>query len=395
MKGKKIVLGICGGIAAYKMPELVRLLVKGGYYVRVAMTKNALQFVSPFTLEVLSGNKVIWDMFSQEKEMEHIVWAQDSDLIVIAPATANIIGKIAHGIADDFLSTLVLAATSKILICPAMNTQMLMNPVVQENLSILRKRGFLILEPEYGQLACGTVGTGRLPEVEVIFEEIEDSVTPKDLTGLKILVTAGPTREPIDPVRYITNRSSGKMGYAIAKMAKRRGAEVILISGPTNLSPPTGKNIKVHWVETAEQMREKVLESWSDCDVIIKAAAVVDFGVEKPSSSKIKKDRASMELKLKRNPDILAELGSKKGEKIIVGFAAETEDLIENALEKLKKKNLDMIVANDVSRKDAGFGTDTNAAILLCKDGTRQQTGLIKKDELANLILDKIKTLTK
>ena len=391
MKGKKITVGICGGIAAYKTIELVRLLTKEGYYVRVAMTKNATHFVTPFTLEVLSGNKVIWDMFSQEKEMEHIVWAQDSDLIVVAPATANIVGKLAHGIADDFLTTLILASTAKVMICPSMNTQMFLNPVVQNNLEILRKRGFIVLEPAHGELACGTTGAGRLPDLETIFEEIEDALSEKDLSGIKILVTAGPTREPIDPVRFISNRSSGKMGYAIAKMAKRRGAKVILVSGPTNLTPPSG--VEVCWVETAEQMRNAVLQKWQDCDVVIKAAAVADYRPETQSSTKIKKKDFDLVLKLRRNPDILEELGKKKKDKIIVGFAAETEDLIKNAQEKLKKKNLDMIVANDVSKTDSGFEVDTNRAILIRRDGTMEKTGLLKKEELANLILDRVKDI--
>jgi len=393
MKGKKITIGICGGIAAYKVIELVRLLVREGYYVRVAMTKNATHFVTPFTLEVISGNKVIWNMFSQEKEMEHIVWAQDSDLILVAPATANILGKLAHGIADDFLTTMILASTAKIMICPAMNTQMFLNPVVQKNLEDLKNRGFIILEPAYGELACGATGAGRLPELDVIFEEIEDVLSEKDLSGIRILVTAGPTREPIDPVRFISNRSSGKMGYAIAKMAKRRGADVVLVSGPTNLKPPSGRNVEVCWVETAEQMREVVLQKWQDCDVVIKAAAVADYSPETQSSSKIKKKEFDLVLKLRRNPDILEELGRKKEDKIIVGFAAETEELIKNAQEKLRKKNLDMIVANDVSKRDSGFEVDTNRAILIKKDGTMEKTGLLKKEELANLILDRVKEI--
>ncbi len=393
MKGKKITIGICGGIAAYKVIELVRLLVREGYYVRVAMTKNATHFVTPFTLEVLSGNKVIWNMFSQEKEMEHIVWAQDSDLILVAPATANILGKLAHGIADDFLTTMILASTAKIMICPAMNTQMFLNPVVQKNLEDLKNRGFIILEPAYGKLACGTTGAGRLPELDVIFEEIEDVLSEKDLSGIRILVTAGPTREPIDPVRFISNRSSGKMGYAIAKMAKRRGADVVLVSGPTNLKPPSGRNVEVCWVETAEQMRKVVLQKWQDCDVVIKAAAVADYSPETQSSSKIKKKEFDLVLKLRRNPDILEELGRKKEDKIIVGFAAETEELIKNAQEKLRKKNLDMIVANDVSKRDSGFEVDTNRAILIKKDGTMEKTGLLKKEELSNLILDRVKEI--
>ncbi len=391
MSGKKIVVGISGGIAVYKTAELVRLLVKEGFYVRVAMTRNATQFVSPLTFEVLSGNKVIHDMFKQERNMEHILWAQDSDLIVIAPATANLIAKIAHGIADDFLTTMVLAATAGIIICPAMNTQMLMNPAVQDNLRILKERGLRIMEPGQGELACGAVGPGRLPEPEDIFEEIQDALAPNDLSGLRIMVTAGPTVEPIDPVRHITNRSSGKMGYAIAKMAKRRGASVILISGPVELQSPRG--IKTFMVKTAEEMREKVLENYSDCDVVIKAAAVSDYRPAETSPQKIKKDKDQMILRLVKNPDILAELGRKKGQQILVGFAAETEELVANARKKLEKKGLDMIVANDVSRKDAGFGTDTNVARLIYRDGRIEDTGFLQKEQLADLILERIRDM--
>ncbi|RLB12717.1 MAG: bifunctional phosphopantothenoylcysteine decarboxylase/phosphopantothenate--cysteine ligase CoaBC [Deltaproteobacteria bacterium] len=391
MSGKKIVVGISGGIAVYKTAELVRLLVKEGFYVRVAMTRNATQFVSPLTFEVLSGNKVIHDMFKQERNMEHILWAQDSDLIVIAPATANLIAKIAHGIADDFLTTMVLAATAGIIICPAMNTQMLMNPAVQDNLRILKERGLRIMEPGQGELACGAVGPGRLPEPEEIFEEIQDALAPNDLSGLRIMVTAGPTVEPIDPVRHITNRSSGKMGYAIAKMAKRRGASVILISGPVELQSPRG--IKTFMVKTAEEMREKVLENYSDCDVVIKAAAVSDYRPAETSPQKIKKDKDQMILRLVKNPDILAELGRKKGQQILVGFAAETDELVANARKKLEKKGLDMIVANDVSRKDAGFGTDTNVARLIYRDGRIEDTGFLQKEQLADLILERIRDM--
>jgi len=391
VSGKKIVVGISGGIAVYKTAELVRLLVKEGFYVRVAMTRNATQFVSPLTFEVLSGNKVIHDMFKQERNMEHILWAQDSDLIVIAPATANLIAKIAHGIADDFLTTMVLAATAGIIICPAMNTQMLMNPAVQDNLRILKERGLRIMEPGQGELACGAVGPGRLPEPEEIFEEIQDALAPNDLSGLRIMVTAGPTVEPIDPVRHITNRSSGKMGYAIAKMAKRRGASVILISGPVELQSPRG--IKTFMVKTAEEMREKVLENYSDCDVVIKAAAVSDYRPAETSPQKIKKDKDQMILRLVKNPDILAELGRKKGQQILVGFAAETDELVANARKKLEKKGLDMIVANDVSRKDAGFGTDTNVARLIYRDGRIEDTGFLQKEQLADLILERIRDM--
>jgi phosphopantothenoylcysteine decarboxylase/phosphopantothenate--cysteine ligase len=394
MKGKNVIAGITGGIAAYKAAELVRLLAKGGASVRVAMTANATRFVTPLTLEALSENRVIWDMWGQEGTvMDHISWGQDADLIVIAPATANFIAKMAHGIGDDFLSTLCLAATAQMLVCPSMNTQMYMNPTVKENIRLLGERGVTTMAPGEGPLACGTEGPGRLPEPEEIVERVRMLLSKQDLSGLKILVTAGPTIEPIDPVRYISNRSSGKMGYAVARAARRRGASVILVSGPTGLKPPLGVNFLA--VKTAEEMMRTVLENQPLCDIIIKAAAVSDYRPRHFEAQKIKKQATSMSLELVPNPDILAKLGDTKKEfpAILVGFAAETQDLLANAKEKLMAKNLDMIVANDVSREDAGFEADTNRVKMIFGDGTVEDSPLMTKEEVADLVLDRVRTL--
>jgi len=394
MNGKEVIVGVTGGIAVYKAAELVRLLVKDDILVKVAMTKSATKFVTPLTFEALSGERVIHDMFGQEgTAIDHIRWGQESDLIIIAPATANFIGKMAHGIGDDFLSTCVLAATAKTLVCPSMNTRMFENPAVQENLDLLKRRGFIIMEPGQGALACGTEGPGRLPEPDEILQQAKRLLSNQDLTGLKILVTAGPTTEPIDPVRYISNRSSGKMGYALARAAARRGADVILVSGPTDLNPPPG--LSFCQVITAEDMRRSVFENRSGCDIIIKAAAVSDYRPRDCAEQKIKKGAESISLELVKNPDILAELGSiiEGFPSVLVGFAAETEDLIVNAEKKLKAKNLDMIVANDVSRKDAGFDTDTNLVKFIYRDGHVDDAPLLTKDKVADLVLDRAKAI--
>jgi len=394
MNGKEVIIGVTGGIAAYKTAELVRLLMKDDIMVKVAMTKSATKFVTPLTFEALSGERVIHDMFGQEgTAIDHIRWGQESDLIIIAPATANFIGKMAHGIGDDFLSTCVLAATAKTLVCPSMNTRMFENPAVQENLDLLKRRGFIIMEPGQGALACGTEGPGRLPEPDEILQQAKRLLSNQDLTGLKILVTAGPTTEPIDPVRYISNRSSGKMGYALARAAARRGADVILVSGPTDLNPPPG--LSFCQVITAEDMRRSVFENRSGCDIIIKAAAVSDYRPRDCAEQKIKKGAESISLELVKNPDILAELGSiiEGFPSVLVGFAAETEDLIVNAEKKLKAKNLDMIVANDVSRKDAGFDTDTNLVKFIYRDGHVDDAPLLSKDKVADLVLDRAKAI--
>jgi phosphopantothenoylcysteine decarboxylase/phosphopantothenate--cysteine ligase len=394
MKGKKIVVGVTGGIAAYKTAELVRLLVKADVHTRVAMTQKATKFVAPLTFEALSGNRVIWDMFGQEGgSMEHISWGQEADLMIIAPATANFIAKMAHGMGDDFLSTCLLAATARILVCPAMNSQMYQCAAVQHNLELLRERGVAVMAPGEGALACRTEGPGRLPEPEEIMEAARRLLSEQDLSGLKILVTAGPTVEPIDPVRYITNRSTGKMGYALAKAANDRGAHVVLVSGPTTLTVPHG--VTRFNIKTAEEMRDTVFKNRSACDIIIKAAAVSDYRPKQREEQKIKKGADSLSLDLVKTPDILAELGKTTEAQpcVLVGFAAETEGLLANAEEKLRAKNLDMIVANDVSRSDAGFETDTNRVKMIYRGGQVEDIPLMAKEEVAHLVLDRAKTL--
>lgn len=394
MKGKKVIVGVTGGIAAYKAAELVRILVKAGVRVWVAMTANATRFVSPMTFEGLSGNRVIRNMWEDETaDMEHIRWGQESDLIIIAPATANFIAKMAQGIADDFLSTMVLAATARILLCPAMNTRMYLNPAVQENLRLLRERGVRVMEPGVGDMACRTEGPGRLPEPADIAEEAAALLSPDDLSGLRVLVTAGPTVAPLDPVRYFTNRSTGKMGYAIASASRRRGATVTLVSGPTALNIPVG--VAFHQVMTTEEMRDAVLAHCRQCDVIIKAAAPLDYRPRVTAAHKIKKVEEVESIEMVRTPDILRELGSIKevARFILVGFAAETEDLLSGAAEKLQKKNLDMIVANDVSRGDAGFGSDTNLVKIIYRGGRIEELPLMPKEEVADKLLDRIKTI--
>jgi phosphopantothenoylcysteine decarboxylase/phosphopantothenate--cysteine ligase len=394
MKDKKIIVGVTGGIAAYKAAELVRILVKAGAEIRVAMTANATRFISPLTLETLSGNKVVSDMFNPETHpIAHITWGQESDLVIIAPATANFIAKMANGIADDFLSTMVLASTAKILVCPAMNNRMLVNSVTQENIRRIRERGCVVMEAREGELACRTEGRGRLPDPEEIAEQARLMLAEQDLIGLRIVVTAGPTVEPMDPARYISNRSTGKMGYALARTAAMRGASVTLISGPTALLPPSG--VKFRGVKSAEEMKEAVLECLGDSDVIIKAAAVSDYRPRERSARKIKKGAESLSIDLVKNPDILSELGKVKADYgyILVGFAAETEDILANATEKLREKNLDIIVVNDISREDAGFESDTNLVKIIHRDESREDLPLMSKDEVANRLLDRIKAL--
>jgi len=394
MKDKKVIVGVTGGIAAYKAAELVRLLVRAGADTRVAMTAHATKFVAPLTFEALSGNRVVFDMWDHDAvPMDHIRWGQESDLIIIAPATANIIAKMAHGVGDDFLSSLILAATAKVLVCPSMNTDMFQNPAVQDNVKLLKERGFVSMTPSEGELACGTEGLGRLPEPADILEHARMLLSEQDLLGLRILVTAGPTIEPLDPVRYFTNRSSGKMGYALARAARLRGADVMLVSGPTGLRPP--HDVNFCGVETAEEMREAVLAPSGQYDVVIKAAAVSDYRPRDKAKQKIKKGKESYALEMVKNPDILAELGSKKADfpRVLVGFSAETEDLVANARQKLEKKNLDMIVANDVSREDAGFESDTNLVKVMYRDGQMEEFPLMTKAELADQLLGRIREL--
>ena len=394
MKSKSVIVGVTGGIAAYKAAELVRLLVKEGVQTKVAMTQNATRFVSPLTFEALSGNKVISDMWdARTGAMDHIHWGQDADLVIVAPATADFIAKMAHGLGDDFLSAMVLAASARTLVCPAMNTQMFLNPATRANLEVLKGRGHAVMEPGEGGLACGTDGPGRLPEPEDILEEARRLLSLQDLAGLRFLVTAGPTIEPLDPVRYMTNRSSGRMGYAIARRARMRGGAVTLVSGPVNLGPPRG--VAFERVDTAEEMRRVVLDRARGFDVIIKAAAVLDYRPKEKAAQKIKRKGEKQTLELIENPDILAELGSDgaAGRRLLVGFAAETEDLLAHAKEKLKKKNLDMIVANDVSRHDAGFEVDTNSVKVIYRDGRVEEWALMPKEAVANRLLDRIKEM--
>jgi phosphopantothenoylcysteine decarboxylase / phosphopantothenate---cysteine ligase len=388
---KTILLGITGGIAAYKTPALVRLLARQGLQVNVVTTKAAPNFVSPLSLATVSGRPVFEDMWGDRSRpsVEHIDLADSADLAVIAPATANIIAKIAAGIADDMLTTVLLALTCPVLICPSMNVNMFRNPLVQANLAKLKQLGFHVLEPESGWLACGWTGEGRMPEPEVIASRVVELLGKGDLAGLRILVTAGPTEEPIDPVRFITNRSSGKMGVAISRKAVARGADVTLVAAPLKVAPPEGP--EVIRVRTAVEMREKVLEKFPAVDIVIKAAAVADFRPESSGDEKIKKEGAIPTIKLVRNPDILLELGgAKRPDQTLVGFAAETENILENARKKLTTKNLDMLVLNDVSKPGAGFDYDTNIVRFLYPDGNDEEFGIMSKQKVADLILDRV-----
>jgi phosphopantothenoylcysteine decarboxylase/phosphopantothenate--cysteine ligase len=390
LHGKEIVLGVTGGIAAYKAVELLRLLTKAGANVRVIMTREAMEFVAPLTFQTLSMNPVYIDLFSliSERDIGHIALADRADLIVIAPATANIVGKIASGLADDLLTTTVMASKAPVLIAPAMNVNMYQNSIYRENADKLARHGYLFVEPARGMLACGWEGEGKLQEPQIIFEEIVSVLTPKDLAGEKVLVTAGPTREEIDPVRFISNHSSGKMGYALARAAYRRGAAVTLVSGPTCLVDPYG--VETVRVISAVEMREAVLGRLEESTIVIKAAAVADYRPEVRGDKKMKKSEGPVTLKLVKNPDILAEIGKMKGSRTVVGFAAETDNLVENAREKLQRKNLDMVVANDLGQEGAGFNVDTNVVKLLFREGDVEDVPLMGKDELADLILDRV-----
>jgi phosphopantothenoylcysteine decarboxylase/phosphopantothenate--cysteine ligase len=394
LKGKEVVLGVTGGIAAYKAAEFVRLLVKEEARVHVVMTRNAQEFISPLTFQTLSGNPVVSDPFAliEGEKIGHIALADLAELIVVLPATANIIGKIANGIADDFLSTMVMASTAPVLFVPSMNVNMWQNRAVQKNVQILLERGYHFMEPGEGELACHWYGKGRLPELGDVIEKMKDLFTPKDLKGEYVLVSAGPTQEPIDPVRFITNHSTGKMGFALAKVAKRRGAEVILITGPTRLSL-SGGNVDILHVRTAEEMRQAVSNHLEKCTVVIKAAAVSDYRPVEVSEHKLKKGDLYQTLQLERTKDILEEVGKRKGDRILVGFAAETEDLITNARKKLIEKNLDLIVANDVSRVDAGFGAETNQVKILYPSGEIKDLPLMSKEEVSMAILDEVVNL--
>jgi phosphopantothenoylcysteine decarboxylase / phosphopantothenate---cysteine ligase len=397
LRNKEIVVAITGGIAAYKTAELVRELTKRGSNVHVVMTKNAMEFVTPLTFQTLSGNPVIHEMFElfAGSKIGHVTLSDIADHLVIVPATANIIGKIANGIADDFLSTMVMATTVPVLFVPSMNTKMWESRIVQGNIEKLQDLGYRFLEPAAGDLACGTTGKGRLPEIDDILETMEDVFTDKDLEGQRIMVTAGPTTEFIDPVRCITNRSSGKMGHALAKMARRRGAKVILITGQTYVKPPR-IDIEVISITTALEMRNVVMERFRECSVIIKAAAVADFRCKTENCQKMKKTKdTTVTLELEKNPDIIAELGAAKEHRILVGFAAETDNVTKNALDKLQRKQLDLIVANDVSKSNIGFGADDNEVTIIEATGHTKQVPFMSKDEVANIILDSVKKCLK
>lgn len=388
---RKIALGICSSISIYKACEIVRGLQKGACEVQVIMTENAARLVSPLLFSALTARRVLVDLFGEEgsEEIGHVELAKEANLLLVAPATANIIGKFASGVADDFLSTFYLAARCPVLVAPAMNEAMYLHRQTQLNMKKLKSQGIRFVEPEKGYLACQEEGWGRLAPVERIISEALKLINrSQSLEGKTILVTAGPTREYLDPVRFLSNPSSGKMGFELAGEALRRGAEVILISGPTHITPPPG--VRMEWVQTAEEMEKAVERNLHRADIVIMAAAVSDFKFSNPSSKKIKKRQMSRSIHLVETPDILKKIGQRKGEKILVGFAAETENMEENALKKLKEKHLDLVVANDVSKKDIGFGSDYNQVKLVFSDGKVVRSGKKSKFEISQMILDKI-----
>ncbi|MCL5878518.1 MAG: bifunctional phosphopantothenoylcysteine decarboxylase/phosphopantothenate--cysteine ligase CoaBC [Deltaproteobacteria bacterium] len=393
LENKNILLGVTGGIAAYKSLELVRLLTKQNAVVNVVMTEHAEKFIGRMSFQALSGNPVLADTFdlSSGVEIKHISLPDDASLAVVAPATANFIGKVAHGIADDLLTTMMLAMTKPVLIAPSMNVHMYENRIVRDNIARLKQYGYHFIEPNEGWLACGYEGKGRLAEPDQIVEEIELLLTKKDFQGRHILVSAGPTREYLDPIRFISNPSSGKMGYALAKAARMRGADVTLVSGKVNIKPPYG----VHFieVESAHQMFEKINSFFKKTDCIIMSSAVSDFTPSKTSPQKIKKTSEHLDISLDRTKDILSAVAKNKEDRIIVGFAAETENVEQYAREKLRQKNMDMIVANNVTEKNSGFEADTNKVVIINRDGTAEDFPLMRKSDLADVILDRISSL--
>jgi len=393
MNGKKIVLGVTGGIAAYKAAELAREFIRRGAAVHVIMTRNATEFITPLTFQTLTGNPVSVDTFqlTGEWEIGHISLAESASLVLLAPATANVIGKIAGGIADDLLTTTVMATRAPVLICPAMNVNMYSNPIVRENMEKLAAKGYRFVEAGYGELACKTEGYGRLACLEDIAEDAEDLLTAKDLGGQHILVTAGPTREAFDPVRFITNYSTGKMGYAVALAAKRRGAAVTLVSGPTSLPEPRG--VRFVPVVSAREMRDAVMQNLKDATVVVKSAAVADYRPADFSDSKIKKTDRPLEFRLEKNPDIIREVGKVKGDRILVGFAVETDRLVEYAAKKLREKNMDFIVANDITQPGAGFAAETNIVKILDREGGSEDLPRMDKMDVAHRILDRVAEL--
>ena len=393
LRGKTVVLGVTGSIAAYKIATLASMLVKKQASVHVIMTKNATNFINPITFETLTGHKCLVDTFDRnfEFQVEHVSLAKQADVVMIAPASANVIGKLAHGLADDMLTTTLLACKCPKIVSPAMNTAMFENPIVQDNLKILEKYGYEVIQPASGYLACGDTGAGKMPEAETLYQYIERTLAdPKDLIGKKVLVTAGPTQENIDPVRYITNHSSGKMGYAVAKAAMLRGADVTLVSGQTTLTPPMF--VKYVQITTAEEMYQEVTSRSDEQDIIIKAAAVADYRPKTVYENKVKKKEGQMAIELERTKDILAYLGEhKKENQFLCGFSMETENMIGNSRAKLQKKNLDMVAANNVKVEGAGFQGDTNVMTLITQD-QEIALPLMSKEEAANKILDIIAT---
>lgn len=391
LKGKTVVLGVTGGIAAYKIASLASMLVKQHADVQVIMTENATNFITPTTFETLTGNKCLVDTFDRnfQFQVEHVALAKRADIFMIAPATANVIAKVAHGLADDMLTTTFLACKKPKYIVPAMNTQMYENPITQDNLDICRRYGMHMVEPASGYLACGDTGAGKMPEPELLMEYImQELAFEKDMAGKKVLVTAGPTREAIDPVRYITNHSTGKMGYAIAQAAARRGAEVILVSGPVNLKAPLG--VKLVPVTSAGEMFQAVTEASSSQDVIIKAAAVADYRPKYVGTEKTKKKDGDMNLEMERTDDILAWLGNhRQPGQVLCGFSMETENMLENSQAKLEKKHVDMIVANNLKTAGAGFGTDTNVVTIITREGA-EELAMMTKEQVAHQLLNRI-----
>lgn len=390
LTNKTIVLGVTGGIAAYKTPDVVRALVTAGARVRVILTQSAEHFVTALALQTVSGQPVARGLFdlTEESEIGHIRLADEADALVITPATANVIAKLAHGLADDLLSTVALATRAPLLVCPSMNVHMYEHPTVRANLAHLRAAGHAILEPDAGFLACGYSGAGRLPDAAAIVEEVRAIVGPKDLASLRVVVSAGPTWEALDPVRHIANRSSGKMGYALARLARRRGADVTLISGPTSLEPLRG--VRTVPVVSAREMEQAVLSEAATADVVIMAAAVGDFRPADSSRHKIKRGRADLELRLVPNPDILARLGALTGPRLLVGFAAETRDLVANARRKLQAKGVHLMIANDVTAEGAGFDVDTNIVTILDRGGRVERLTKMSKEDVAAAILDRV-----
>lgn len=393
MSGKSLLVGVSGGIAAYKSAELVRSLVKCGASVQVVMTRNATHFITPLTLQVLSEQPVCLDLFDLEAESQigHIQAARAAELIVVAPATANIIAKMAAGIADDYLTTAILAATAPVLVCPAMNVKMFEHPATQRNLGTLKDLGYHVLDPDVGSMACKEEGAGRLADLSKIMEKIQTLLTTPSLAGLKVLISAGPTWEPFDPVRFITNPSSGKMGFALARVAARRAAEVHLVTGPVSLAPPS--EVTLHRVVTAREMQHQIEELAAHMDVIIMSAAVGDYRPSQTAPQKVKKIEGRQEVVLEKNPDILLSLGRARKDsqcRVLVGFAAETENLLENAREKLEKKNLDFIVANNLTQRGSGFATDTNQVKILERSGKILELPFMTKEEVAERIWDHV-----